>query len=122
MKGDVTGGPIRWRMHVPVPAPRATSRAGKGSRTHSVRQRGSSTGTLGSHYRDRRIPDAPAILALEGKRAMAVVPSEEMSTAVGPNGLNRDLASRLSGYDIEIVADPGGPRCAPAACVDSRVP
>lgn len=47
------------------------------------------------------------ILALGGRRAVVVVPSEEMSTAVGPNGLNRDLASRLTGYDIEIVADAG---------------
>lgn len=45
------------------------------------------------------------MLALEGKRAVVVVPSDEISTAVGPKGLNRDLASRLTGYDIEIVAD-----------------
>lgn len=44
-------------------------------------------------------------LAVEGKRAVAVVPGDEMSTAAGANGLNRDLASRLTGYDIEIVAD-----------------
>ena len=47
------------------------------------------------------------MLALEGKRAVAVVPEMEMSTAMGPKGLNRDLASRLTGYDIEIVADQG---------------
>lgn len=47
------------------------------------------------------------MLAPDGKRAVAVVPTDEMSTAMGVNGLNRDLASRLTGYDIELVADQG---------------
>jgi N utilization substance protein A len=41
------------------------------------------------------------------KKAIVTVPEDQLSVAIGKNGQNVRLASKLSGYDIDIVADRG---------------
>jgi N utilization substance protein A len=46
------------------------------------------------------------ILSPAGKRATVVVPEDQLSLAHGRRDANRGLASRASGWEIEIVAWP----------------
>jgi N utilization substance protein A len=43
------------------------------------------------------------------KKAIVTVPQEQLSIAIGKSGQNVRLASKLSGYEIDIVADTGTP-------------
>jgi N utilization substance protein A len=42
-----------------------------------------------------------------GKKAKVVVPEDQLSIAIGKNGQNVRLASKLTGYELDIVADRG---------------
>ena len=46
-----------------------------------------------------------AILDSEKKSAVAVVPDDQVSLAIGKGGLNRRLTSRLTGYNVEILKE-----------------
>jgi transcription termination/antitermination protein NusA len=39
------------------------------------------------------------------RRAHVILPDYELSSAVGRNGMNRDLASQICGWEIEIVSE-----------------
>jgi len=48
------------------------------------------------------------VLHSDQKRATVVVKSDQLSLALGRAGINRELASQLCAWDIEIVAQPSG--------------
>jgi N utilization substance protein A len=52
-----------------------------------------------------------------GKKAKVVVPEDQLSIAIGKNGQNVRLASKLTGYELDIVADRG---VEPAAAVSKE--
>ena len=70
-------------------------------------------------------------LSAEGQRALVVVPEDQLSLAIGKRGQNVRLASKLTGWDIDIkshdvvVAEPRGEEAdadAPAEAADSQPP
>jgi len=52
-------------------------------------------------------PGKPLFVSIdeENKTATAVIPDEQVSIAIGKGGINRKLASQLSGYEIEILKE-----------------
>jgi N utilization substance protein A len=54
-----------------------------------------------------------------GKKAKVIVPEDQLSIAIGKNGQNVRLASKLTGYELDIVADRGA-EPAPAAKEESK--
>lgn len=50
----------------------------------------------------------------EAKKAKVIVPEDQLSIAIGKSGQNVRLASKLSGYEIDIVAEKEAPAPAPA--------
>ncbi len=58
----------------------------------------------------------------EAKKARVVVPEDQLSIAIGKSGQNVRLASKLSGYDIDIVADQPEQEVAEAVIESKPVP
>ena len=86
----------------------------RGSRVEKIRaalgERIDIIGWFGSDERKVKLALAPArVLSVElhhtERRAVVVVPEDQYRLAVGRNGEDRALASRLSGWDIKILVD-----------------
>lgn len=56
------------------------------------------------------------------KKARVVVPEDQLSIAIGRGGQNVRLASKLTGYEIDIVAEQDAPAAAPIAETKPAVP
>jgi len=57
----------------------------------------------------------------EDKKAKVVVPEDQLSIAIGKGGQNVRLASKLTGYELDIVAEQDAPAPAPAAATATAV-
>jgi N utilization substance protein A len=58
----------------------------------------------------------------EAKKARVIVPEDQLSIAIGKSGQNVRLASKLTGYDLDIVAAQEAPAPAPVAEVKPQAP
>jgi len=72
---------------------------------------------------------ARVVIEGEDKKAKVVVPEDQLSIAIGKGGQNVRLASKLTGYELDIVAEQDAPAPAPApvtatatAVIDEKKP
>jgi len=64
---------------------------------------------------------AKVVIDEKSKKARVIVPEDQLSIAIGKSGQNVRLASKLTGYELDIEADkPGAPE--PAASGDAATP
>lgn len=56
----------------------------------------------------------------QSKKAVVMVPEDQLSIAIGKSGQNVRLASKLSGYDIDIVSGAAAPEEAPVVAEDNK--